>query len=275
MEDLGAKLKRAREERGIPLKTIAARTKISVAALEALERNDFTRLPGGIFGRAFVRAYAIEIGLDPETTVADFQEHLTQSEREAAERGQIRAEITPDDREFLARQHRAIRAVQVGAVIVAIVVMAVGVWEGRRIWARAAASRAPAANTAATTAPVTQPASNAAPGTPAPAASSPAASGPERSSTAAGQVSSPLTVDLALVADCWVSVSVDGTQVVSQLLRTGDTRHFDATREVFLDVGNAAALELKINGAPAKSLGGSGLHIQRTITVANAKEMLR
>ena len=40
--------------------------------LEALERNDISRLPGGIFSRAFVRSYAAEIGADPEQTVRDF-----------------------------------------------------------------------------------------------------------------------------------------------------------------------------------------------------------
>src|SRR5437899_11057192 len=47
-------------------------TKISVSQLEALERNDISRLPGGIFSRAFVRSYAAEVGVDPEQTVRDF-----------------------------------------------------------------------------------------------------------------------------------------------------------------------------------------------------------
>ena len=70
--DFGMKMKRAREDRGVSLRQIADATKISVSALEALERNDISRLPGGIFSRAFVRSYAVEIGLDPEQTVRDF-----------------------------------------------------------------------------------------------------------------------------------------------------------------------------------------------------------
>ena len=70
--DFGLKMKCAREERGISLRHIAEVTKISVSALEALERNDISRLPGGIFSRAFVRSYANEIGLDPEQTVREF-----------------------------------------------------------------------------------------------------------------------------------------------------------------------------------------------------------
>lgn len=68
----GQMLRDARERQGISLRQIANATKISVGVLEALERNDISRLPGGIFSRAFVRSYAVEIGADPEQTVRDF-----------------------------------------------------------------------------------------------------------------------------------------------------------------------------------------------------------
>lgn len=70
--DFGARMKRLREGRGMSLRDIAGTTKISVAALEALERDDVSRLPGGIFSRAIVRAYAEEIGANPEKTVNEF-----------------------------------------------------------------------------------------------------------------------------------------------------------------------------------------------------------
>src|SRR5687767_6473266 len=70
--DFGMKMKRLREERGVSLRQIADATKISVSVLDALERNDISRLPGGIYSRAFVRSYALEVGLDPEKTVREF-----------------------------------------------------------------------------------------------------------------------------------------------------------------------------------------------------------
>jgi cytoskeleton protein RodZ len=70
--DFGRSLREARERRGVSLRQIANTTKIGISALEALERNDFSRLPGGIFSRAFVRSYATEVGLDPETTIQAF-----------------------------------------------------------------------------------------------------------------------------------------------------------------------------------------------------------
>jgi cytoskeleton protein RodZ len=128
MDDLGSRLKRAREEQGLPLKIIATRTKISVSALEALERNDLTRLPGGIFGRAFVRAYAQELGLDADQTVSDFQADLEESERLAAERSIKRVEITDDDREFLDRQRRALRTLRIVVVTLVVIAVVLLVW---------------------------------------------------------------------------------------------------------------------------------------------------
>ncbi len=76
--DFGMKMRRLREERGVSLRQIADVTRISVSVLEALERNDISRLPGGIYGRAFVRSYATEVGLDPEQAVRDFLSQFPQ-----------------------------------------------------------------------------------------------------------------------------------------------------------------------------------------------------
>ena len=70
--DFGERLRRARDSRGVSLRQVANITRITVRALEAVERNDLLRLPGGIFTRSFVRAYAAEVGLDPEGTLREF-----------------------------------------------------------------------------------------------------------------------------------------------------------------------------------------------------------
>ena len=88
--DFGGRMKRLREERGVALRDIAERTKISVSTLDALERNDVSRLPGGIFSRGLVRAYAEQVGADPEQTVREFiarfpDESATTAQRMSAE----------------------------------------------------------------------------------------------------------------------------------------------------------------------------------------------
>jgi transcriptional regulator with XRE-family HTH domain len=65
----GEELRRERELRRIGLREVAESTKINRRYLEALERNDFSRLPGGLFNRSFVRAYCQTIGIDPEAMV--------------------------------------------------------------------------------------------------------------------------------------------------------------------------------------------------------------
>jgi Helix-turn-helix domain len=75
-EPFGHRLRRERERRQIPLSSISANTKISVALFEALEREDVSRWPTGIFRRAFIRAYATGIGLDPDPVVREFLERF-------------------------------------------------------------------------------------------------------------------------------------------------------------------------------------------------------
>jgi cytoskeleton protein RodZ len=63
-ESIGEKLRLARETRGIALRDISDQTRISMRYLEAIESDDYRRLPGGIFNRSFIRAYAKSIGYD-------------------------------------------------------------------------------------------------------------------------------------------------------------------------------------------------------------------
>jgi len=68
----GPSLKAERDRRGVTLQAIADSTKISISLLAALERNDMSRWPSGIFRRAFVREYVTALGLPPEPLVAEF-----------------------------------------------------------------------------------------------------------------------------------------------------------------------------------------------------------
>ena len=78
--NFGAALRRAREQRKLSLSDVAARTKVRASLYAALERNDISHWPAGIFRRAFVRAYAETVGLDPDATVQDFLEHFPDPE---------------------------------------------------------------------------------------------------------------------------------------------------------------------------------------------------
>jgi len=73
---IGEQLRLAREERGIPLREISDQTRISVRYLEAIETNDYKRLPGGIFNRSFVKAYARYVGYDEKEAVEAYTRYM-------------------------------------------------------------------------------------------------------------------------------------------------------------------------------------------------------
>ena len=72
MLSFGEKLKQERESRDTPIEEIASTTKIQVSYLKALERNEFEALPGGAFGKFYIRAYAEVLGFDPQPLIADY-----------------------------------------------------------------------------------------------------------------------------------------------------------------------------------------------------------
>jgi len=75
-ESIGEKLRLAREARGIALRDISEQTRISIRYLEAIEADDYRRLPGGIFNRSFIRAYAKFIGYDENSALEDYARTL-------------------------------------------------------------------------------------------------------------------------------------------------------------------------------------------------------
>lgn len=74
--DIGFRLRQARETRGLTLRDIAASTKISMTALVAMEHNDFARLPGGVFRKAYVKAFAAEVGLNPDELAREYRDRF-------------------------------------------------------------------------------------------------------------------------------------------------------------------------------------------------------
>jgi transcriptional regulator with XRE-family HTH domain len=99
-DTFGPRLRRERERRGISLETLAARTNVSMELWKGLETNDFTKWPGGLFARAFVRDYARVVGLDPDELVDDFCRLYPVGDRRALPR--LRAQAAIIGHEFAA-----------------------------------------------------------------------------------------------------------------------------------------------------------------------------
>lgn len=92
-DTFGPRLRRERERRGITLETLAARTNVSIELWLGLENNDFSKWPGGLFARSFVRDYARVVGLDPKEVVDDFCRLYPIGDRRALPKLRAQAEL--------------------------------------------------------------------------------------------------------------------------------------------------------------------------------------
>ncbi len=295
-DDIGAHLREARERAGITLREVAAATKISVPALEALERNDIGRLPGGIFVRAFVRAYAKHVGLDPEDAVRRFVARFPDA---AVEESPARYE---GDAETIAIDdgQRASRLWRVVWWLLPIVLAVVFFWFGGRLpwWggqAHPSASRAgtqveqapPGPSSPILTAPATPPVSEPSASPPAvPAQEAATLPGPvQADAVAAG--APPAEPQAAAIQEgrfrltltsrglCWVTIRSDGVIQYTGTMKSGERRDVDVWGRVSLTVGNAGVIDLAINGQPARSLGGEGAVVTALMNIQNLNTFLQ
>jgi cytoskeleton protein RodZ len=260
--DFGARLRAARERRGMSLRQIASATKIPVASLEALEGNEMSRLPGGLFSRAFVRSYASEVGLDPEATLQDF---IAEFQQETVAASQAPPERAPEPE---TDESRRMSTTFVGVLVICVPLAAAAVYFGTT-----ASHAVPAATTMGATdpaqAPPAPPSASPRPERPIPAPPPEVPAVSQAPSTPAADES--LTVGLSVKRPCWVSATVDGHIAIERLLEPGDLRKIEVRREMVLTAGDAAAVTLTLNGAEAKSLGKSGEVVTRRLNLTNFK----
>jgi cytoskeleton protein RodZ len=238
--DFGSRLREARERKGISLREIANATKISIRALEALERNDISHLPGGIFSRAFVRSYAVEAGLNPEETVEDFVQNFPNDSVTAGHPTSTHIE----DADSLESDRR------MASVILRLVGISLPV-AGIVLYFGVANRRDPVVTTPPAVAATAETRTSAAPPL-------------ERASH--------LTVEVTANRACAVSAAVDGQPPQDVQLELGGRRTFDAGSEMTLTVSDPAAVEWRINGVPSRALGSPSEAASVHLTLDNYKD---
>jgi hypothetical protein len=229
-------------------------------SLEALERSDLSRLPGGIFTRSFIRAYAQEVGLDPDRTIQDFIAELPPEAATATARS-----ASVEDAEKLESDRKAVStAVRLALVSLPIIGLVIYYGTHRGPWASSRAV-SPAADTH--TPPVEEPGVVLQP-----------AIMPDRApavlAPAAAPKTSGLSIEIAPTGACWVVVSADGEQVYSGLMNAGDKRTVTAKDHIALNVGDAGTFAYTLNGRQGKPLAPPGAVVSRRITLANLQEFL-
>ena len=287
MPAFGENLRREREMRGVSLEEISSATKISLRFLEAIEREDFSKLPGGIFSRSFIRSYARYLGLDEERVVAEYQ---------LAAQPQVDFDLHRMAAGKSSSGRPASRTPLI-ATLVAVVLLAGG-YVLFRYSPRAAeapappppapvatpkpaappAVPAPTASGDATAVPGVNPAAGevtpgAAPSTPtAPGTAPNPQAGPAAGVSPAAQPSPPtgnppgtkpaadtdLVLQVAATERAWVAVDADGKTVLQRVLNPDEVQTLKAHKSFDVTTGNAQAVILTLNGETLKPLGRRG-----------------
>ena len=225
MESFGARLKREREQRGVTLDDIALSTKIGKRFLTALEEEHFEQLPGGIFSKGFVRAYACHLGIDEEQAIADYLSATAPSSPSELPQSDLPIEMAEqlEDRE-------PVRAVRVPwALFAAFLLIA-----------------ALAPTPARTDQPLhIQPAAD-------PRVAPTHTNG---QSQAADATPGSFTVAIKAREDSWISITADGKQLSEQLLVAPAERSIEARDEIVIKAGSIGALDFSFNGKQLPAQG--------------------
>jgi cytoskeletal protein RodZ len=237
--DTGTRLRHAREARGLTIDALARETRVQARILSAIEQNDSSSIPPRPYGRGFVRAYASEVGLDPEGTVREFfsQFGLTDAGTPLSPGAPARSA----DRKTATGSRRW--AWPVGAVVGYAIVGAIVILAGR--WAMNNRGEAGAVGTAGASAPTA-------------AAAATIGQQPVAPPAAAPPPASGLTIALEATAPAWVAATVDGRREVYRLLQPGERVNLKASREIAIRAGDAGALTWRVNGGAPALMGRPG-----------------
>jgi cytoskeletal protein RodZ len=239
----GEELKREREIRGISLKEIADETKISKRFLEALERNDHKTLPAPVFTRGFVRQYARYLGLNTEDIVNRYNYAAAGDDRieKSAHLDRLVQPVTvetPPPRKGIPPVYARVDR-NVYITIAIIIALALVGWWAFRYKQQRNVEQAEAK-------PVVVASSSAAAVKPQPA--------PPPAQTTTNPDTLHLTIDVN--DDSWITLEADGKVIVSDELKAGEHRTYEAKdRFRFKTVGNAGGVAVTFNDVKLPSLG--------------------
>ena len=231
-------LRHARERLGLSLRDVADRTRIRTAILEAIENDDVDRLPPPIFTRGFVKAYAREVGLDPQAAAALYAAPVALPRTPNDHAPQVR-HASADERPGLSSLSERARSTLVTA---ALIVAAGVIFVLTDPW-----KPPPTENTAVATAEDAAHVNNAV-----------ATTGETRRTVPAAPRTPNMRIDLAPRAACWIEATADGERVIYKLLNGGDRYAIEGYEELILKVGDPSALAYSINGVKGRPLGPAG-----------------
>ncbi len=245
MPTLGQELQRLREERGINLHQIADATHIGVRFLQAIEKDSYDILPGGIFNRAFVRKFAKYVGMDEEQALAMYERQLEDMGGEEIPRVNY---LRSEEYEEKPPGNSWLLSAIMFLLLCAGAYAAAQYFKGQNA-EKVAGAVSPTPELTPTVTPEASASSTpdvaASPGTAPTPEASPSSDGAPATTPPPGGMVVQLTVTSG---ECWISVKPDGLNTQQALLKAGETKEFLAYEKVLMNLGNYPALNIKVNG---------------------------
>lgn len=238
---IGERLRNAREARGWTLADVEQLTKIRGVYLQALEEEQFDRLPGGIYARGFLRTYAVALGLDPNELLQAYPRAFRAAEQPIVGVHPVEVPIRPAAPRSRLRR---IALYGAGVLLLAVIVLSIIGYQQLRQFNAPLPSREAQAPPAPEPAPVpTEP-------VPPPAVPAPAAE-PVRPAPAARPqppAAQGLAVEIKTSDTSWLRITADGTIVFEGLVHAGEARRWAARKQLTVRVGNMPVVEVLVNG---------------------------
>ncbi len=261
MSSIGEKLRQERLRQNLDLSQLANETRIDRRFLEAIEAEEWGRLPGKFFINSFVRLYADALGVDAGEVDAElgrlFEVDKPASVSEPEHVGRLThwslARIRRPRLIFRPRGRlaRVVLFVFVVLLCCGIFVLRRGVWRSPTPLAERPAATSVVRTESTTSRQLERQGEGGNP----PSVGSQQLP-PEQPATL--PPTGKLLVSLAAKEAAWVSLTVDGRAVFAGILSPGDTKSFQGTESMSLRVGNAGGLEVHWNGQPVGSIGRRG-----------------
>jgi cytoskeleton protein RodZ len=251
MPSAGKLLRCEREQRNRTISEIASETCISTRYLQAIEADDTKTLPGDFFHRSFIRQYAQCLKLDPVAT-----KRILDAVEPAPEIDPIPVFSIPQQIAEVEQRSKPLAHVPTRVAATLLFVVLAGCSGLFALWNRAQEASDPALHVVQAAAPMTQTASP--PQAPVATAAVPEqAASPVASAPVSGEAGT-IAVALAATEKTWVSVSSKGKTVYTGMLDADQTKNFALAENAKLVTGNAAGLDVRMNGRPLGPLGARG-----------------
>ncbi len=237
------------------IEKIALDTKIGARLLEAIEAEQFEKLPGGVFRRSFVLQYARALGVDPDEIAAELKQ-LSQFDDIQVTPAPTTTPVHEEPGGFTFPLRTDLSGV--GGSTLGSLIAAVGVMMACALiyswWQTPRQTTQTSRVTIAADRPAPKPvAPSAVPATaPAPVPEAPVATAPVQTDLSA------VRVGLSADEKTWISISSDGKNVFANALQPHETKTISASAKVRLLIGNAGGLEISLNGKPIGPVGPRG-----------------